>query len=48
MLAGSFFVVVPRLISPDGTYPPLGVAIGFPAVMFGLVAIGNFFHRIKR
>ena len=48
ILAGSFFAIVPRLISPEETFPPLAVAIGFPAVIFGLAALGNFFRRIKR
>ena len=47
-LAAAFFTVAPRVISPHGPYPPLSVAIGFPAVVFGIVSLFRYFVRTMR
>ena len=45
-LAATFFTFAPRIFSPAGSeYPPLEIAIGFPAVVFGIAAIREFFKR---
>lgn len=45
-LAASFFILVPRLVSPKGAgRPPIAVAILFPAVVFGIAAAVQYFRR---
>ena len=47
-LAATFFTVAPRLSSPDArAYPPVAVAILFPAIVFGVRALFSFFARIR-
>jgi hypothetical protein len=48
IFAALFFTVVPRLMSANGAYPPIMVAIGFPAIFFGIAALINFFSRMRR
>lgn len=49
VLASLFFTVVPRLAAPNSTnYPPIAVAILFPAVLGGIVSVFRYFHRTKR
>jgi|SRR5215469_3855368 len=46
--AALFFSLVPRLMVPNGdAYPPLEMAIGFPALVFGISALLIFFRRIR-
>ena len=47
--AALFFSLAPRLLSPIDaeTYPPIEFTIGFPALIFGLTAVGQFYARIK-
>ncbi len=45
LLAATFFAVVPRLVASDAPAVPLGIAIGFPAVVCG---IGAFVHYRRR
>jgi hypothetical protein len=42
--AGAFFSLAPRLVGGAG--PPLTVAIGFPAAVFGVVSLGRAFVRL--
>ncbi len=45
-LAATFFIVAPRLLSPKGAAgPPIAVAILFPAVVFGIAAMVQYFRR---
>ncbi len=48
LLAALFFIGVPRIAAPNGTSPPVSVAILFPAVVFGVVSIVRYLIRIKR
>ena len=44
--AAAFFMVVPRLMVPDGAArPPILVAILFPAIVFGIAALVQYFWR---
>jgi len=48
-VASLFFTLVPRFAAPDGSnYPPIAVAILFPALFFGIAAVFRYFARIKR
>ncbi len=45
-LAAAFFIIVPRLASPKGTDgPPIVVAVLFPAIVFGIAAMVQYFRR---
>jgi hypothetical protein len=45
-IAATFFIVVPRLMAPSGTAcPPIVVAILFPAVVFGIAAMVQYYRR---
>lgn len=45
-LAAAFFIIAPRLVSPSrATGPPVVVAVLFPAIVFGIAAIVQFFRR---
>jgi hypothetical protein len=45
-IAGTFFIVAPRLGMPEGApSPPVLVAILFPAIVFGLVALVQYARR---
>jgi hypothetical protein len=45
-LAAAFFIVVPRLGMPEGApSPPILVAILFPAIVFGLIALVQYARR---
>jgi hypothetical protein len=45
-LAGAFFIVAPRLVTPNGAgRPPIVVAILFPAIVFGIAAMVQYFRR---
>lgn len=43
-----FFIVVPRLIAPDGSHPPIELAITIPAVVFGIISVMRYNNRIRR
>jgi len=44
--ATAFFIVVPRLMTPNGAdRPPIVVAILFPAIVFGIAAMVQYFRR---
>jgi hypothetical protein len=44
--AAAFFVIAPRLASPKGAaVPPIAAAILFPATVFGIAAIAQYFRR---
>jgi hypothetical protein len=42
-LAATFFIVVPRMDNANTAWPPLAVAILFPAIVFGIVSLFRFF-----
>jgi len=45
-LAAAFFIIAPRLIAPNpAARPPIVVAILFPAIVFGLGAMVEYFRR---
>ena len=45
-LAAAFFIIVPRLASPKGADgPPIVVAVLFPAIVFGIAAMVQYFRR---
>ena len=41
-LSSAFFIVLPRLVAPPGAWPPVLVAILFPAFIYGVVAIFEY------
>jgi hypothetical protein len=44
--AAAFFIIVPRLVAPNGAdWPPTAVAILFPAIVFGIAAIVQYLRR---
>jgi len=44
--AATFFIVAPRLMAPNGAaFPPIAVAILFPAVVFGIGSIIRYLMR---
>jgi hypothetical protein len=48
-IAAIFFIVVPRIVFPTGVpWPPISVAILFPAIVFGIGSIFIYFNRIKK
>jgi hypothetical protein len=47
LLAATFFIVVPRILSPVADFPPISVAILLPAVVFGLGSLFEYFKRTK-
>jgi hypothetical protein len=46
--ASLLFVLVPRVAMPDGPFPPVSIAIGFPALVFGIAAFYRYLSRTKR
>ena len=48
VFASAFFIIVPRVVGPPGSAPPIVVAALFPAVVFGLVSLVGFFRRVAR
>jgi hypothetical protein len=48
LLAATFFFVVPRVTSPVADFPPISVAILFPAVVFGFASVFEYFKRTRR
>ena len=45
-LAAAFFIIAPRLMTPNAAArPPIVVAILFPAIVFGIGAIVQYFRR---
>jgi hypothetical protein len=45
-LAAAFFIIAPRLITPNAAArPPIVVAILFPAIVFGIGAMVQYFRR---
>jgi hypothetical protein len=48
VLASLFFIVAPRLLAPSGDAPPIPLAIGFPAVVFGIGAVFRFLARRRK
>ncbi len=46
--AALFFIVVPRVASRHGPYPPIPLMILFPGTVFGVRAAFSYFSRIKR
>jgi hypothetical protein len=47
LLATTFFLVAPRMMSPEAKIP-LSVAILFPAIVLGLASVFEYFKRTKR
>jgi hypothetical protein len=46
VLASAFFIIAPRLATPNAAErPPIAVAILFPAVVFGIGAVIQYFRR---
>jgi len=49
LFAASFFIIAPRVALTKGAaFPPIAVAILFPAIAFAIPALFNFFARIRR
>jgi hypothetical protein len=48
LFAATFFIVVPRMASPEADFPPVSVAILFPGVVFGFASAFEYFKRTKR
>lgn len=45
-VASTFFIVAPRLVGPSGTnFPPIAVAILFPAIVFGIGSVIRYLMR---
>jgi len=45
-LAAAFFIIAPRLMGPKGANgPPIAVAVLFPAIVFGIGAMVQYFRR---
>ena len=45
-LAAAFFIIAPRLMAPNAaTRPPIVIAILFPAIVFGIGAVIQYFRR---
>jgi hypothetical protein len=45
-LAGAFFIIAPRLATPNAAArPPIAVAILFPAIVFGIGVVVQYFRR---
>jgi nitric oxide reductase large subunit len=45
-LAAAFFIIAPRLATPKAAErPPIAVAILFPAIVFGIGAVVQYFRR---
>jgi hypothetical protein len=47
-IAATFFIVVPRLMAPPGAWPPIAVAILFPAVVIGVSALIQYAWQRKK
>jgi hypothetical protein len=48
-LVAAFFILAPRVLgNPNGAFPPIAVAIGFPAVVFGLAALFRYVSRTRQ
>lgn len=50
LLASAFFVIAPRLMTPHGNpnnYPPILVAVLFPAVVFGIVSCVDAYNKLR-
>jgi hypothetical protein len=46
VIAAAFFLLVPRLLAnAASSWPPIAVAVGFPAVMFGIAAAFEYSRR---
>jgi len=45
--AATFFIVAPRIMAPGAAAPPIAVAILFPAIVFGIVALIRFAIRSR-
>jgi len=48
VLASSFFIIAPRLTSQGRAWPPIAVAILFPAILFGIGSLFQYFQRTRR
>ena len=46
-IAALFFSIVPRVLSPEANFPPIAVAILFPAVVFGIAGLVGYARRIR-
>lgn len=46
--AATFFLIVPRVMAPKGSWPPAVVAICFPAIVFGVVSVVRYIGRDRR
>jgi hypothetical protein len=45
-VVAAFFIIVPRLMAPEGaSRPPIVVAILFPAIVFGIGALLQYFRQ---
>jgi hypothetical protein len=47
-IAAAFFIVVPRVASPEANFPPVSVAILLPGVVFGVACAFEYYKRIRR
>jgi hypothetical protein len=47
-LASAFFIIVPRIVFPNGNGPPIAVAIMFPAIVFGIGALIKYFSSKEK
>jgi len=45
VLASAFFILAPRIMAPTATGPPVAVAILFPAIVFGVGSVVQYFRR---
>lgn len=47
-IAALFFILAPRIVESKSNFPPISVAILFPAIFFGVVSLFRYFDRIKK
>jgi hypothetical protein len=46
-IAALFFSIVPRVLAPEANFPPIAVAILFPAVVFAIAGLVGYARRIS-
>jgi len=47
-IASAFFIAVPRLAAPEATFPPISVAILFPAIVLGISYLLQYWFEVRR
>jgi hypothetical protein len=47
-VAAIFFIVVPRVMSPEANFPPVLVAILLPGVVMGVASAFEYFKRTRQ